>query len=188
MAVKLKLKNVRLSYPNLSKPTDFKGDGNFNYNATFLVEKGSAEETQVNAAIVEVCKEAWPKTYQKDIAQLQAQGALKCCWQDGDEIGKDGYAGHMSLSAKRRQADGRPAVAARNGAPLNEGDEGYPYGGCYVVASVEIYAQDNSFGKGIRCGLRGVQFYKDGKSFGGASAVSAESEFDDLAEEFGDLV
>ena len=188
MTVKLKLKGVRLSYPQMYKARDFQGNADFQYSAVFLIEKGSEAEKQVEAAIAEVAKEAWPKTWQKDVTQLKAQGSMKCCFVDGDDSGKDGYEGHFALTAKRKQSDGRPAVAGRDGSPLNEGDEGTPYGGCYVVASVEIYTQDSpSFGKGLRAGLRGVQFLKDGKSFGGAAPVGMD-EFEDLGEEFADLV
>ena len=189
MAVRLKLKNVRLSYPQLFKARDFQGNADFQYSAVFLIEKGSETEKQVEAAITEAAKEAWPKTWQKDVIQLKAQGSMKCCFVDGDATGKDGYEGYFALTAKRKQSDGRPAVAAREGTPISEGADGTPYGGCYVVASVEIYTQDSpSFGKGLRAGLRGVQFLRDGKSFGGAAPVSADDEFEALGEEFADLV
>lgn len=53
-----------------------------------------------------------------------------------------------------------------------------PYSGCYVNASVEFWAQDGD-NAGIRCSLRGVQFFKDGDSFAGGSKAKAD-EFDEF--------
>ncbi len=193
MGIALKLKNVRMSFPKLWKAEDFQGDQKYRYSAAFLVPKDdTATIKQVDAAIEAVAKDAWPKTWQKEITQLKAQGALKFCWNDGDEKvdakGEvlDGYAGHMALGANRKQDDGRPAICKRDGSAAEQGGAESPYGGCYVVASVEIYAQSGTQ-KGIRCGLRGVQFYKDGKPFGGAAPVG-DDEFESLADEFEDLV
>ena len=47
-------------------------------------------------------------------------------------------------------------------------------------ASIELWAQDNSFGKRVNASLRGVQFLKDGDAFAGGGAAS-DDEFDDLA-------
>jgi hypothetical protein len=34
---------------------------------------------------------------------------------------------------------------------------------------IRVWPQDNSFGRGVRCELMGVQFAKDGDAFGEAS-------------------
>lgn len=53
-----------------------------------------------------------------------------------------------------------------------------PYSGCFVNASIEFWAQDGD-NAGIRCSLRGVQFFADGDSFAGGSKAKAD-EFDDF--------
>jgi hypothetical protein len=58
-------------------------------------------------------------------------------------------------------------------------DDGTLYSGCYVVVHVNIWAQDNQFGKRINCGLLGVQFYKDGEAFSGGR-ISSVDEFDEI--------
>jgi len=58
-------------------------------------------------------------------------------------------------------------------------ESGRPYSGCYVNANIEVWAQDNSFGKRINAQLKGVQFYRDGDAFSG-SAPSSPDEFDDV--------
>ena len=57
-------------------------------------------------------------------------------------------------------------------------DDGIVYSGCYVNASIDIYAFDN-VGKGNSAGLRGVQFLRKGDAFGGGAAAD-ESEFDEI--------
>jgi hypothetical protein len=48
-----------------------------------------------------------------------------------------------------------------------------------VNGTVEVWAQDNKFGKGIRATLRGVQFVKDGDAFSAGTPVS-EDDFDEI--------
>jgi hypothetical protein len=59
--------------------------------------------------------------------------------------------------------------------------DGKPYAGCYVNTTVEFWAQDNSYGKGIRCTLLGVQFLRDGDAFS-AGSVATPDDFEALAE------
>jgi hypothetical protein len=49
-----------------------------------------------------------------------------------------------------------------------------------VVAIVELWAQDNSWGKRINATLKGVQFYQDGEAFAGGVSASAD-DFEDLS-------
>ena len=82
------------------------------------------------------------------------------------------------------QALGLKSVAV---VPLTAAD-GRPYAGCYVIANVELWAQDNNYGKRINASLRGVQFLRDGDAFSGGGAAS-EDEFDEVeGSDAGDLV
>lgn len=72
----------------------------------------------------------------------------------------------------------RPLVVDVNKAPLTA-EDGKPYAGCYVNASIELWTQDNNYGKRVNATLRGVQFYKDGESFAGGG-VASDDDFDDL--------
>ena len=177
--MKVKLSNVRLSFPDLFEATQFDGKGAFTYGAQFLIEPGSAEDKAVNAALEAVAKEKWGA---KATAMLAAAKAnpQKICYVNGDTKGYDGYAGMMALSAKRPQDKGRPGVYDRDKSPLQV-EDGKPYAGCFVNASVEFWAQDNSFGKALRCTLVGVQFASDGDAFS-AGAKPSEDDFDDVAE------
>ena len=52
---------------------------------------------------------------------------------------------------------------------------------------IEVYPQDNTFGRGIRAQLKAVQFVKDAPAFSGGAPASAD-DFDDLSvDDEGDL-
>jgi hypothetical protein len=95
--------------------------------------------------------------------------------------------GYFVLAAHRREADGAPTLIDGKRAPLTK-ESGKPYAGCFVNASVDLWAQDGTF-SGVRCTLLGVQFAKDGDSFGGSRPASPD-EFESLDTEddaFGEL-
>lgn len=174
--MKVMLKNVRLAFPDLFVAKQFDGAGPFRYSATFLVEPGSENEKAIEAAITKVAAEKFGK---KAAAMVQSMrgNSNKFCYLDGNLKDYDGYQGMFYLSAHRKESDGPVLVLDTNKAPLTAAT-GKPYAGCYVNASVDIYAQDGQY-PGVRCGLIGVQFFRDGDSFGGASK-SDGSEFEDL--------
>jgi len=74
----------------------------------------------------------------------------------------------------------RPTVLNRDKTPVAEAD-GVLYGGCYVNALLDVWAQDNAFGKRINATLKGVQFVRDGDAFGGGAPASAD-DFPDESE------
>jgi hypothetical protein len=85
----------------------------------------------------------------------------------------DRYHPTFVLSSYRKQADGRPRVVDEKN-NLLDGSEGKPYPGCYVNALVELYLTGKP-NPGIRCGLVGIQFYRDGDNFGAASVASEDA-------------
>lgn len=174
--MKVTLKNVRLSFPDLFEPKGFDNNPDKRYGANFLIVPGSENHKAIEAAIVAQAKEKFDKKADAMLASFRGN-ANKICYLDGNLKEYNGYEGHMYLSARRKESDGRPVVSDRNGSPLTPAD-GKPYSGCYVNAIVDIYAQTGQY-PGIRCTLAGVQFSKDGESFGGAVRLS-EDAFEDL--------
>jgi len=165
---KFKLENVRLSFPSIFKRSEFNGqEGKF--EATFLISKESQAK---------VIKEIEAK-----IALIQKDNKVKVspdkiCLKDGDFVDYDGYEGHMSIKAGSNR---RPTVIDRDKTPLVEGD-GKPYAGCYVNAILELWLQDNSYGKRVNCNLNGVQFIKEGEAFG-AGDNDCTNDFDDVSDD-----
>jgi len=175
--MKVLLQNVRLSFPDLFEAVQYQGTGPFNYRCTLLVPEGHPAKKQIDDAIKTVAKAKWADKAAK-ILQVAPTSKAGICFVDGNTKEYDGYADNWALSATRPQDKGRPAIIDRDKSPLAAAD-GKPYGGCYVNASVEFWAQDNGHGKTIRCGLLGIQFLKDGDAFGGGSPADPD-DFEEL--------
>jgi hypothetical protein len=177
--MKLKLKNVRLSFPALFEPEQYDAKSKPRYAANFLIPANSPMKAEIDAAIDATAAEKWGAKAKAHLKTILPD-PKGCCWQDGDRKEYDGYAGNFSLAAYRYTERGRPLVLDADKSPLTEAD-GRPYAGCYVNATVDLYAQDNKQGKGIRAELLGVQFYRDGDAFAAGSKPS-EDDFEDVAE------
>lgn len=170
--MKIKLENVRLAFPALFEAKTVNGEGEPAFSAAFIMSPDHPAVKQLRDAFEALGKDKWGAkwpTVKKDI-EAKDRYAL----HDGDtKADYDGYAGNLFVSARNKT---RPLVIDRDKSPLTSAD-GRPYAGCYVHASIELWAQDNNYGKRINASLRGVQFFKDGEAFAGGGAAS-DDEFD----------
>ncbi|WP_131669539.1 DUF2815 family protein [Psychrobacter pygoscelis] len=172
MAKSTILSTVRLAFPNIFNPSEQFG----NFGAQLIIEKGGANAKKIEAEIERVAKEKWGAKAETVLKTLRASN--KICFVDGDTKAEyEGFEGNMALSTTNRV---RPTVVNKDRSPIVEAD-GIVYAGCYVNASVDIWAQDNTYGKRINASLRGIQFVKDGDAFAGGG-VAREDEFEDLSE------
>jgi len=170
MSRRIKIKNARLSFPSIFNRASFNGNEG-KYEATFLIPK--EDEATYNAIMEgtsELIKEHKVKV-PKD----------KLCIKDGDEIEYDGYAGMWAVKASNNS---RPTVIDRDKTPLVEEDNKL-YAGCYVNAIIELWLQNNQYGKRVNANLLGVQFVKDGEPFG-TEKVASPDEFDEVEDDFDD--
>jgi hypothetical protein len=134
----------------------------------------------INTAISTVAAEKWGAKADAILKTIRA--ADKTCLHSGDlKSNYDGFEGMMYISARNPL---KPSVVDTNRSPL-VAEDGRPYAGCYVNAVLELWTQDNNYGKRVNATLMGVQFYKDGESFVGGGVADAD-DFDDLTIE--DLV
>lgn len=179
---KLILPDVRGAFLTLFEAKTVNGEGDPSYSGVFILDpkKHAAAIKALDAGLLAVAKEKWKEKGPALLAELVKKG--KVCFNKGPKTTADGdpYDGfegmfHVSTRAKESQ---RPTVIDRDKTPLTAKD-GRPYSGCFVNANIELWAQDNKFGKRINAQLRGVQFVRDGDSFGGGSPASAD-EFEDL--------
>jgi len=169
--MKVMLNNVRLAFPNLFKPTTVNGEGEPAYSASFILPADHPQLPVIQKAQEEVGRAKWGDKWAAVKKELAAKD--RNALHDGDTKSQyDGFEGNFFVSSRAKQS-ARPTVIDRNKSPLTEGD-GRPYAGCYVNASIELWAQDNAYGKRINAQLRGVQFYRDGDSFGGGSPASSD--------------
>lgn len=182
--MKLKLKNVRLAFPVLFEAKTVNGEGEPAFSASFLMPPDHPSVADINAAVEEIGKGKWGAKWPSIKKELAAKDKLPI--HDGDLKERyAGFAGNVYVNARSKV---RPGVFDRDTSTLQASD-GKPYAGCYVVGSIELYAQDNNYGKRVNATLRGVQFLKDGEAFSGGAPAGAD-EFEDLGvdEEEGELV
>lgn len=175
--MKIKLKNVRLAFPQLFEAKTVNGEGDPAFSATFLMSPDHPAVAELRAAFDKVGKEKWGAKWPTVKKEIEVKDRL--CLHDGDTKAEySGFEGNLFVSTRNKT---RPLVIDRDKSPLTAAD-GRPYAGCYVHASIELWCQDNAYGKRINASLRGVQFYKDGDAFAGGGAAS-EDEFDDIEED-----
>ena len=161
--VNVKLNNVRLSFPALWEPKQGPdANSKSSYQAAFIMDKKSnaADIKAVQDAIATVVRETF-----------KGKVPPKICLRDG-------YGPTvMFLNAR---SDRRPGVVGRDMSPLTK-EDGKPYAGSYVNATIRVWAQDNQYGKRINAALRAVQFVKDGAPFGEGN-IDVAQEFTALDE------
>lgn len=178
-AGRIMLRNVRLAFPNIFTPAIVGDDPATKprYSAKLVLPPDHPQLAEIHAAMRAVAQAKWgPKA--ADIYR-GIEKADKLALHDGDTNSQfDGFVGNYFITAAAKESV-RPTVLDGNKSPLTERD-GKPYSGCYVNVSLEMWAQDNGFGKRINAQLRGVQFLRDGDAFGSGQPAGRD-EFDDVA-------
>jgi len=176
------LPESRISFEVLGVPRSYQDnpDTPKRWGATFLVPQGSAIAQAILKTITDVATAKWDKKAKLYLEDILADKKASC-WINGDKKEYDGYQGMMALTAYRYEEKGRPLVMDSDTSPiykadgtLYEGKGGRIYSGCYVKAKVDIYAQDNKQGKGIRAELKVVQRLRNGDAFGGGTPPTAD--------------
>jgi hypothetical protein len=176
------LPESRISFEVLGVPRAYqdKPDQPRRWGSTFLIPQGSPLAAEVLKAITEVATAKWDKKAKLYLEDILADKKASC-WVNGDKKEYDGYQGMMALTAYRYEEKGRMIVLDSDASPmykpdgsLHEGKGGRIYSGCYVKAKVDIYAQDNKQGKGIRAELKVVQRLRNGDAFGGGTPPTAD--------------
>lgn len=171
-----KLENVRCAFVQVHEAKQVNGEGDPAFSITLLISKTSPLVKRINTGIDTVGKEKWQDKAGAILKTLRASD--KTCLHDGDlKVDYEGFADHFFVSARSK---GRPLVLDRDKLPLTI-EDGKPYSGCYVNAVLDLWAQDNKFGKRVNASLKGVQFVKDGDAFGGSAPASPDA-FDDLGD------
>ena len=181
---------VRIAFAELHAPKAFQGQGEPAYSASFILDpKENAEDIQaIVDTINAVAAEKWGAKAQAVLEGLRKKDLI--CYVPGPKVSAKGevYAGFEGahhLNARNGGQPGKPPLKPT----LVDADRsellpssGKPYGGCYVIANLDIWVQDNAFGTRINCSLRGVQYRRAGPAFAGGTAASNE-EFETYEDE-----
>lgn len=186
--MKIRIENVRIAFPTLFRPVTVQGEGKPSFSAQFIIVPGSENEKKIETAMKSAAKERWkndaPQVY-ADLIKKNRTCFLKANKTNASGETIAGFEGNYALSAR---SPSKPLVLDRSKNEIGEA-AGVIYGGCYVDASVEMWAQEHkSYGRRINCALKGVQFRADGDAFTGGAPASAD-DFDNLEDTgVGDLM
>jgi hypothetical protein len=184
MATRIMLKNVVLAFPALAEPQSF-GEGEPAYGAKFPIKPNSEQQKAIEAAVLAEAKEAWKDKADSVLKMLEEDGKVaftkKVYRSKKTGEAYQGFEGAHYLST--RNAKTQPTVFNQYGEELTgKSDiEAKAFSGAVVNASIEIWAQDNKWGRRINCSLRGVMLTGEGENFGGGSSPASADEFASLA-------
>ena len=138
-----KLLTVRLAFSSLfeAKAVNY---GAPRFSGTFIFEKGHPAEQVVRSAIEAVGAEKWGSKW--PTVRKELEGKDRTALHDGSsKASYAGFDGKLYVTASSKSA---PLVIDGRKEKLTQAD-GRPYAGCFVNAHVDIWAQDNSYGKRI---------------------------------------
>lgn len=170
------IKNAVLNFPSVFSLPTINGEKATKYSTKIILDpkEHAAVIKQLQAEVEKLRVEKW-----KTLKLPSDRG----CLRNGDDLGKEEYEGKFVLSASTKK---RPVVVDTKMEPLTEDDDKI-YSGSICNVNVNLWAQDNQFGKRINCELLAIQFKADGERLGGGgiSREAAMEGFDTDAEDFG---
>lgn len=173
--MKVVIKDVRLAFANgLWTPSAQEEGQEKKFSCSLIFPKDHPAVKQLSEAIQQVAAEKWNEKAKGVLTELKAGGKL--CLRDGDvKASMEGFAGNMFVSASNRA---RPTVLDQGKHPLTQQD-GKIYSGCYVNVSLDVWPQDNKWGKRVNASLLAVQFVRDGEAFSGGAAFE-DDDFEEI--------
>src|SRR3954462_3298554 len=154
-SARIKLNDVRLSYPSLFRKTvhpQAGPDAKLRYEATFILDKDQHKEE------IELIKSSIATLIEDN---KKSANKLKICFRDGDDSDKEEYKNKYTIVA--RSENKFPIVGKDGKTPIEENDSIF-YAGCYVSSYISLYLYDK-ISTGISANLLALQFRKDGPSF-----------------------
>lgn len=181
--MEIRIKNVQIAFPALDKPASF-GEGEPAYGGKFIITPNSEQSKAIDAAILQVAKDQW-KDKAQSVLQMLKEGKKLCLTKAEYKSAKtgevyNGFKGKWVLST--RNAD-RPTAFSKNGVEVTDPSEikRMFYSGSILHAKIDIWAQDNKWGRRVNCRLLGVMFAAEGEHFGGGAGPAKAEDFEDLA-------
>ena len=167
----IRLTDVRLSFPHLFKAHAMNEESEAKFSATFLMDN------EKHASLLEHIDNM---TDRMALEEFKKKINFKRPLRDGNEKPElDGYGDGVSFITASRKT--RPFVVNQKVQPVEETDNLF-FSGCYVIATIKLWVQNNKWGKRVNAELRAVQFLRKGEAFG-AGAIDITKEFDAIDEE-----
>lgn len=178
--MEIMLKDVRIAFPAIAEKQAI-GDGEPAYGAKFIIVPGSPLVKVLDDGMLAVAMamDKWKPNNEQIFNKLKADKKVSFihepyCNKNG--VPYLGFEGMFSLGS--RNASTQPTVFDKYGKQIpgenKEAIKSLIYSGCYVNAKIQLWAQDNTYGRRVNASLLGVMFARDGEAFGGAAPARAE--------------
>jgi Enterobacter phage Enc34, ssDNA-binding protein len=167
MSKKVQINGCRLAFPNIFERGSYEGKDT-GYGATLILSANDPQVPKLRSIIKEVRAAKWAHKPVHLVRQLL---------RDGEEKAETAGFGKGKVFL-RANSSTKPTTFDRDNNPIGL-DAGLIYAGAFVDAIVDVYAQDNRFGKAINCGLSGIRFRAHGDAFAGSPPAQADDFADD---------
>jgi hypothetical protein len=178
----IRLVKVRIAFPALDKPEAF-GEGEPAYQGKLIIAPKSENSKAILAALKAAAKEQW-KDKADSVYDMLKEDKKLCYTETTYRSKKTGepYAGFDGMHALSTRNRKQPTIWDKFGKQVLDPRDikAMIYSGCYIHAKINIWAQDNKWGRRLNATLLGAMFAMDGEAFSGASPATAE-DFKDLA-------
>ena len=172
---KIKLENVRLSFPVFYKPKSFAVGQDPKYQGTFLLDPSD----KAHAKIIKTIKKEAKRIVIEAFGEVP-KGLKKCYGLAADHDKKKDYDGYEGMFYIASSNTTPPVLADQHKKAMDEADNKF-YAGCFVTTVITLWTQDHPVGgKGVNANLRIVQFQKDGEAFGGNAPAKIDEELSEL--------
>jgi len=183
--MKIMLNRVQVAFLDIFEAVAVEGSDNPKFGIKLVIDpKNRAHIETLDAAILATAKEKWKEKAEAVLSKLTVLGKpknIETCFvrepypnRDGNP--HEGFEGMYYVSAT---SPNRPLVIDRDKSPLRPSD-GRPYGGSICNVQLEVWAQDNKWGKAVRAEIKAIQFVEDGPRFSGSAPANLD-DFESLA-------
>lgn len=172
---KILLQNGRFSFTYVYKPYVNK-DGNQNYTTHWIFEETHPQWGELQQLIITTAQDGWKDKWQEYLAA--AKGQDKLCVHRGDisKPGIDVYKGKLFVSASRKVDDPPMTIVDESKRPITIAS-GKLYSGAWGDIAINLWAQNNSFGRRINAEILGVQHVRHDTKLSGGGAIAKADEF-----------
>lgn len=177
----------RSAFVKVNQPERFQGTGKPRYSASIIMEPDSKGVAKIKKAMKAAAADKWGEKK----ADSMVNGLFKSnkvALIDGDtKPDVQGFPGNMVIQAHAQENNPPTLVQSVDGenVKLDNATQNVIYSGCYVNAIIEIWAQDNQWGKRLNASLAGLQFVAHGEPFSGGRPASSD-DFDVIEDDDND--
>lgn len=180
MSIKVTLRNVRLAFVDSEKTSIFDGrpndKGQTMYGCSIILPKDHPGVAEIKAAEKAACKEVFGDKAAEVYKSLAAGNKLAL--KDGDSKADiAGYEGNYFVNMNSKT---RPKLKAGDRVTDVTKDMDLLYSGVYANVILDIWAQNNSFGKKVNAQGKGIMFASHGERLGGGGAPAKDEEFEEF--------